>query len=66
MPRNARFTLPDRPTVYHVISRTALPGFPLGDIETAGKKQGQTNYSFLLDSPKPAIITFASVHNFNL
>jgi putative transposase len=33
MPRNARFTLPDRPTVYHVISRTALPGFPLGDIE---------------------------------
>jgi len=33
MPRNARFTLPHRPTVYHVISRTALPGFPLGDIE---------------------------------
>ena len=33
MPRNARFTLPDRPTVYHVISRTALSGFPLGDIE---------------------------------
>ncbi len=33
MPRNARFTLPYRPTVYHVISRTALPGLPLGDIE---------------------------------
>ena len=33
MPRNARFTLPDRPTVYHVMSRTALSGFPLGDIE---------------------------------
>jgi putative transposase len=33
MPRNARFTLPDRPTVYHVISRSALPGLPLGDIE---------------------------------
>ncbi|RQD65413.1 MAG: hypothetical protein D5R98_03535, partial [Desulfonatronovibrio sp. MSAO_Bac4] len=33
MPRNARFTLPDRPTIYHIISRTALPGFPLGDIE---------------------------------
>jgi len=33
MSRNARFTLPHRPTVYHVISRTALPGFPLGDIE---------------------------------
>ncbi|EFI33390.1 hypothetical protein Dthio_PD0721 [Desulfonatronospira thiodismutans ASO3-1] len=33
MPRNARFTLPHRPTVYHVISRTALSGLPLGDIE---------------------------------
>ena len=33
MPRNARFTLSYRPTVYHVISRTALPGFPLGDVE---------------------------------
>ncbi|WP_045213591.1 transposase [Desulfonatronovibrio magnus] len=33
MPRNARFTLPDRPAIYHIISRTALPGFPLGDIE---------------------------------
>jgi REP element-mobilizing transposase RayT len=29
MPRNARFTVSHRPTVYHVISRTALPGFPL-------------------------------------
>ncbi len=33
MPRNARFTLPDRTAIYHIISRTALPGFPLGDIE---------------------------------
>ena len=33
MPRYARFILPDRPTIYHVISRTALPGFPIGDIE---------------------------------
>jgi len=33
MPRNARFTLSYRPTVYHVISRTALPGLPLGDVE---------------------------------
>ncbi|EFI34191.1 protein of unknown function DUF1568 [Desulfonatronospira thiodismutans ASO3-1] len=33
MPRNARFTLPDRPAIYHIISRTALSGFPLGDIE---------------------------------
>ena len=29
MPRIARFTTSHRPTVYHVISRTALPGFPL-------------------------------------
>ena len=29
MPRNARLTTSHRPTVYHVISRTALPGFPL-------------------------------------
>jgi len=33
MPRNARFTLPHRPMIYHIISRTALPGLPLGDIE---------------------------------
>jgi hypothetical protein len=24
---------PDESTVYHVISRTALPGFPLGDAD---------------------------------
>ena len=33
MPRIARFIRTDIPTVYHVISRTALDGFPLGDIE---------------------------------
>jgi hypothetical protein len=33
MPRIARFVRPDTPTVYHVISRTALDGFPLGDRE---------------------------------
>jgi len=32
MPRNARFTFPDRPASYHIISRTALTGFILGDI----------------------------------
>jgi hypothetical protein len=33
MPRIARFVRSDSPTVYHVISRTALDGFPLGDRE---------------------------------
>ena len=33
MPRYARFTRPDKQTVYHVISRTALPGLPINDIE---------------------------------
>ena len=33
MPRIARFVRSDIPTVYHVISRTALDGFPLGDGE---------------------------------
>ncbi len=33
MPRGPRLLLEDRPTVYHVISRTALPGFPMGAVE---------------------------------
>src|SRR6056297_485292 len=33
MARIARFVRSDIPTVYHVISRTALDGFPLGDGE---------------------------------
>jgi hypothetical protein len=33
MPRIARFVRSDTPTVYHVISRTALDGFPLRDKE---------------------------------
>jgi REP element-mobilizing transposase RayT len=33
MPRLPRFLIPDRPATYHVISRTALDGFPLGDTE---------------------------------
>jgi len=33
MPRIARMVINDGPTVYHVMSRTALDGFPLGDIE---------------------------------
>lgn len=31
MPRIARFIRSDRPTVYHVVSRTALPGLPIKD-----------------------------------
>ncbi|WP_027183068.1 transposase [Desulfovibrio inopinatus] len=33
MPRSARLLLDDRPAVYHVMSRTALDGFPFGDVE---------------------------------
>ncbi|WP_027183267.1 transposase [Desulfovibrio inopinatus] len=33
MPRLARLVCDDQPTVYHVMSRTALDGFPLGNAE---------------------------------
>ena len=33
MPRTPRFLIEDQPTVYHVISRTCLDGFPMGDVE---------------------------------
>ncbi len=33
MPRTARLLLEDRPSVYHVMSRTALDGLPFGDVE---------------------------------
>ena len=33
MPRTQRMIINDETTVYHVMSRTALDGFPLGDIE---------------------------------
>jgi hypothetical protein len=34
MPRIARFLKEDEPTVYHVISRTALDGLPFKDERT--------------------------------
>ena len=33
MPRTTRLIVNDETAVYHVMSRTALDGFPLGDIE---------------------------------
>ena len=33
MPRTSRLIVNDEKAVYHVMSRTALDGFPLGDIE---------------------------------
>ena len=33
MPRTRRMIIDDQGTVYHVMSRTALDGFPLGDVE---------------------------------
>ena len=37
MPRTKRLKIDDETTVYHVMSRTALDGFPMGDIETLVK-----------------------------
>ena len=33
MPRTQRMIIDDQSTVYHIMSRTALDGFPLGDVE---------------------------------
>ena len=33
MPRTQRLKISDETAVYHVMSKTALDGFPLGDIE---------------------------------
>ena len=33
MPRTQRLKISDETTVYHIMSRTALDGFPLGDVE---------------------------------
>ena len=33
MPRTSRMIIPDEQAVYHVMSRTALPGYPLGAVE---------------------------------
>ncbi len=33
MSRTPRLLIPDEPTVYHVMSRTALAGLPMGDVE---------------------------------
>ncbi len=33
MPRTTRLIINDETAIYHVMSRTALDGFPLGDVE---------------------------------
>ena len=33
MPRTSRLIIPNEKAVYHVMSRTALDGFPLRDVE---------------------------------
>ncbi|MFC1591741.1 transposase, partial [Thermodesulfobacteriota bacterium] len=33
MPRIPRLLIPDEPTIYHVMSRTALAGLPMGEVE---------------------------------
>jgi hypothetical protein len=37
MPRTSRMIIADEKAVYHVMSRTALDGFPLEDVETPVK-----------------------------
>jgi putative transposase len=37
MPRTSRLIISDEKAVYHVLSRTALDGFPLKDVETPVK-----------------------------
>jgi len=37
MPRTTRLIINDETAVYHIMSRTALDGFPLGDAETPVK-----------------------------
>ena len=56
MPRIARIVIKGEPAVYHVMSRTALDGFVLGDVEkeyllelikklsSRKEKRGQANY----------------------
>ncbi len=33
MPRSARIVIPDEPAMYYIMSKRALDGFPLGDME---------------------------------
>ena len=42
MPRTPRMVIGDETAVYHVMSRTALDGFPLGDIDAKGNLVGMT------------------------
>lgn len=57
MPRVARMIISNEPAVYHVMSRTALDGFPLGDIEK----------DFMLDLIKRyAALYFTEIYGFCL
>ncbi|MBW2011461.1 MAG: hypothetical protein JRI32_07425 [Deltaproteobacteria bacterium] len=47
MPRIARMIIPDEQAVYHVMSRTALDGFPFGDVEKDHMVQLIQKYSKL-------------------
>ncbi len=41
MPRIARMIIKGEPAVYHVISRTALDGYVIGDVEKDKSKGGR-------------------------
>ncbi|MBW2100935.1 MAG: hypothetical protein JRG68_09330 [Deltaproteobacteria bacterium] len=42
MARIARMMISGEPTVYHVMSRTALDGFPFGDVESKVSRKQRT------------------------
>jgi len=47
MPRTTRLIINDETAVYHIMSRTALDGFPLGDAETPVKSAALLFYEKL-------------------
>ena len=47
MPRTTRLIVNDETAVYHIMSRTALDGFPLGDAETPVKSAALLFYEKL-------------------
>ena len=47
MPRTSRMIIADEKAIYHVMSRTALDGFPLKDVATPVKLAFSPTHSFL-------------------
>jgi len=50
MPRTQRLIINDESTVYHVMSRTALDGFPLGDLGIMYRPTTGTTFYLLISA----------------